>query len=100
MKVIAIILGGVLLIVAARGTEVDSTSGNGDGLGFWPVTLGVFEQKEVWAWAAAVTIVGLFGFIKPVQPFADGILALMVIALLIGKKTFFEDLQRIAGSPV
>jgi len=99
MKVIAIILGGILLIVAARGTELDSKDGNGDGLGFWPVTRAVFEQKEVWAWTAAVVLIGLFGFIRPIQGLVDGILALMIIALLIGKKSFFDELQRIVGAP-
>jgi lysylphosphatidylglycerol synthetase-like protein (DUF2156 family) len=99
VKVIAIILGGVLLIVAARGTEVDSANASGDKQGFWPLVYAETQQKQLWAWVVAVVLIGMFGFIKPIQPIADGILALMVIALLIGKRTFFADLQKLTNTP-
>jgi len=102
VKVLAIILGSVLLIVAARGTEVDSVSGNGDGQGFWNLVYLDASAKQIWTWTLAVVVIGLFGFIKPIQPIADGILVLMVVALLVSSKQgkdFFTQIEEFVGAP-
>lgn len=99
MKAIAIILGVVLLIVAARGTETDSENGSGDGKGFFPLLKGDLESQQFRAWVAAIVIIGVLGFIPAIQPIADGIIALLIAVLLLSKGQFFDQLSKAILQP-
>jgi hypothetical protein len=94
MKAIAIILGVVLVIVAVRGTEVDSVSGSGDGQGLFPLLAADLESQQLKAWVAAIVIIGVLGYIPTIQPIADGLIALLLGVLLLSKGQFFDQLSK------
>lgn len=99
VKAVAIILGIVLVIVAVRGTETDSVNGSGDGQGLFPLLKNDLESEQFRAWVAAIVIIGVLGFIPPIQPIADGLISLLVGVLLLSKGQFFNQLSNaILGS--
>ncbi len=85
MRLVAIILGALLLLVAYRGTEKDSVHGNGDGKGLWPLLKGDFEpgpQGNFIAWFVAIVTIGALGYVPPLKTVSTLMLALVIVALL------------------
>lgn len=102
MRILAIVFGAVLLIVAVRGTEKDSVNGNGDGKGLWPLLKTDFESSDKGnfvAWFAAIFIVGALGYIDSLKPIANSMLALLILVLFLANGNaksgggFFEMLK-------
>lgn len=110
MKVLAIILGLVLVDVAVRGTYQNSTPnqkpGQGDDKGLWPLLKADFEKGNFLAWFAAILIIGMIGYIPQLKPIANSMLALVIVVLFLvpgnstGSGGFFAKLQQAVTSPV
>jgi hypothetical protein len=105
MRILAIVFGAVLLIVAVRGRETDAGGeGTGTGNGLWPLLKQDFEPGQkgnFLAWFAAILIIGMLGYIPQLKPFSNSLLALIIVVLLVasGKPGqanggFFQKLQQ------
>lgn len=110
MKILAIILGLVLVDVAVRNTYQDSVSGNKDGQGLIPLLKADFEPGQkgnFLAWFAAILIIGFVGYIPQLKPIANMMLALVIVVLLLaaGKSQsgtgggFFAMLEQAVKTP-
>lgn len=106
MKVLAIILGAVLIDVAVRGTFEDSTvvngKPNGDGKGLWPLLKGDFEpgnKGNFLAWFAAILVIGMIGYIPELKPIANTMLVLVILVLLISNGGFFAKFEQQVLTP-
>ena len=92
MPFVFIILGLLLLIVAIKGTQAQlvillKSEFTGPG-SFVP-------------FAAAIIILGAVGYIKPVKPVADGMIGLVILAMILGNKGgFFSSLNKGLANPV
>ncbi len=85
MRVVAIILGALLLLVAVRGTQTDSAPGAGDGKGLWPLLKNDFEpgqQGNFLAWFVAILIIGGIGYVPELKGVSTLLLAIVITALL------------------
>lgn len=104
MRIAAIIFGAVLLLVAVRGTELDSVSGSGDGKGLWPLLKRDFEpgqQGNFLAWLVAILIVGAIGYVPQLEAVSTLFLALLVAVLVMSAvKTNPNLLQNAANDLV
>jgi len=105
MRILAIVFGAVLLIVAVRGTYENAGGVNStDGKGFWPLLKNDFEPGQrgnFLAWFAAILIIGMLGYIPQLKPFSNTLLALIIVVLFLasGKPAqqgggFFQQLQQ------
>lgn len=87
MRVVAIIIGAILLLVAVRGTEIDSAPGSGDGQGLWPLLKQDFEpgqQGNFLAWLVAILVVGAIGYIPQLEGLSTLFITLMIAVLVMG----------------
>jgi len=106
MKVLAIILGALLVDVAVRGTYEDSAPGANDGKGLWPLLKADFEpgaKGNFLAWFAAILIIGMIGYVPELKPIANSMLVLVILVLLLaagnpqtGTGGFFAMLKQAA----
>jgi hypothetical protein len=86
MRVVAIIVGAVLLLVAVRGTEIDSAPGANDGKGLWPLLKNDFEpgqQGNFLAWLVAILVVGAIGFVPQLEGISTLFIALLIVVLVM-----------------
>lgn len=86
MRLVAIILGAALLLVAVRGTEIDSAKGANDGKGLWPLLKNDFEpgqQGNFLAWLVAILVVGGIGYIPQLEGVSTLFLALLIAVLVM-----------------
>lgn len=86
MRVVAIIIGAVLLLVAVRGTEIDSAPGANDGKGLWPLLKGDLEpghQGNFLAWLVAILVVGAIGYIPELETVSTLFIALLIVVLVM-----------------
>lgn len=97
MSFVFIIIGAILTISGVRGTETDSAPGNGDGQGLFPLVKGDFEgtgqQHGFLVWFAAILAIGALGYAPDLKLFANAVLALVIIVLLLSNKGFFAQLK-------
>lgn len=86
MRLVAIITGALLLLVAYRGTEVNSSPTATDGKGLWPLLKSDFEEKQEGnfiAWVVAILVVGALGYIPELQTLSTLFIFLMVLVLVM-----------------
>lgn len=86
MRVAAIIIGAILLLVAVRGTEIDSAPGANDGKGLWPLLKGDFEPGQkgnFLAWLVAILVVGAIGYIPQLEGVSTLFIALLIAVLVM-----------------
>ena len=96
MRIVALIFGAVLILVAVRDTYEDSASGSGDGQGLWPLLKKDFEpgaQGNFLAWFAAILLIGMLGYAEPLKPVANSMLALLILVLFLSNGGFFAKLK-------
>lgn len=85
MRLVAIIIGAILIDVAVRGTTTDSAPGANDGKGFWPLLKQDFEpgqQGNFLAWFVAILAIGALGYIPELKGVSTMFLAIVVVVLL------------------
>lgn len=109
MKILAIILGAVLIDVAVRGSYENSSSNATDGKGLWPLLKNDFEpgnKGNFLAWFAAIMVIGMIGYIPELKPIANMMLALLIVVLLLaagnaktGTGGFFAMLEQAVQTP-
>lgn len=90
MRIVAIIIGALLVDVAVQGTQDD----------FWKLLKGDFEssqQGNFIAWFAAILIIGMLGYVEPLRPVANSMLALLIIVLMLSHGGFFAQLKQQIG---
>jgi hypothetical protein len=98
MRIVAIVVGAVLLIVAVRGTYqnaggINATNGNG----LFPLLKNDFEsgnKGNFLAWFAAIFAIGAVGYIPQLKPVANSMLGLVILVLLLSNGGFFADLKQ------
>lgn len=87
MKVLAIILGLVLVDVAVRGTYENAGGANSsDNKGLIPLLKGDFEpgaKGNFVAWFAAILLIGFVGYVPDLKPIANAMLVLVILVLLL-----------------
>lgn len=86
MRVTAFILGAILLVVAIRGSELDSAKGANDGQGLFPLLKKDFEpgpKGNFFAWFAAIIAIGALGYIPHLEGVSTMLLALVIVVLLL-----------------
>lgn len=101
MRVVAIIFGAVLLLVAVRGTEIDSAPGANDGKGLWPLLKGDFEpgkQGNFLAWLVAILVVGALGYVPQLEGVSTLFIALMITVLVMSAAKKNPNLLQNAAS--
>ncbi len=82
MSFVLVIIGLFMLITGARGTHGE---------------LGALLKEDFvgpnnyFKWVVAMLIVGSLGYIKPIRPIANGILAIVILALFLSNKGFFTQ---------
>ena len=80
------ILFGVVLVVA--GTR--NTQGT-----LWTLLEGDFTGSGNFVyWFLSILVIGARGYIKPLRPFANMLLALLIVVLLISNQGFFDKFQQ------
>lgn len=87
MRIVAIVLGAVLLLAAVRDRQGQ----------LWALFKGDFEpgQKGNFvAWFAAIFLIGALGYVDTLRPVANTMLALVILVLLISNRGFFAQLQQ------
>lgn len=85
MELVAILVGGMLLDLAFRGTEHQ----------FAQQLEQDFGQSEFWTWAAAIWIVGALGAVKELRTVSNLALALIVVVLILKNGGFFSQAQQL-----
>jgi hypothetical protein len=99
VRIVAIVVGAVLLIVAVRGTYENAGGINAtDGQGLFPLLKQDFEPKSggggnFLAWFAAIFIIGALGYVQELKPIANTMLALVILVLLLSNGGFFAQLK-------
>lgn len=86
MRIVAIIIGAILLVVAVRGTEIDSSPDAGDGKGLWPLLKNDFEpgqQGNFLAWLVAILVVGAIGYVPELEGVSTLFMALLITVLVM-----------------
>lgn len=103
MSFVFLIVGAILTIAGVRGTTEDSVNGNGDGRGLFPLVKGDFEgtgqPHGFLVWFVAILVIGALGYVSELKPFANAMLALVIVVLLLSNKGFFAQLQNAIQSP-
>jgi hypothetical protein len=109
MKVLAIILGLVLVDVAVRGTYQNAGGVSAsDGQGLIPLLKNDFEpgtKGNFLAWFAAILIIGMVGYIPQLKPISNLMLALVIVVLFLapnnatGSGGFFAQLEQTVSQP-
>ncbi len=104
MRILAIVFGAVLLIAAVRGTEENAGGPKAtDHEGLWPLLKEDLEpgpKGNFVAWFAAIFIVGALGYVDPLRPIANSMLALLILVLFLAEEKsktsggFFEMLKQ------
>ena len=97
MRIVAIVVGAVLLIVAVRGTYQNAGGINAtDGQGLFPLVKADIEPGQkgnFLAWFAAIFAIGALGYIQELKPIANTMLALVILVLLLSNGGFFAQLK-------
>ena len=86
MRVVAIVVGAILLLVAVRGTEIDSAPGANDGKGLWPLLKNDLEpgqQGNFLAWLVAILVIGAIGYIPELETVSTLFIALLIVVLVM-----------------
>lgn len=103
MRILAIILGLVLVDVAVRGTYQNAGGVSAtDGQGLIPLLKNDFEpgaKGNFLAWFAAILIIGAIGYVPQLEPIANAMLVLVILVLLISNGGFFAKLQQSVVTP-
>lgn len=89
MPLVAILVGGILLDLAFRGTEHEFAK-----------QLEVdFGQSEFWAWAVALWLIGSLGAVKSLRVASDAGLVLVLVVLVLRNGGFFDKAQQLITHP-
>lgn len=86
MRLAAIIIGGILLLVAVKGTEINSSPSATDNKGLWPLLKADFEpgqQGNFLAWLVAIVLIGAVGYIPQLAGISKLFIALMIAVLVM-----------------
>lgn len=86
MRIAAIVVGAILVLVAVRGTEIDSAKGASDGRGLWPLLKNDFEPGQkgnFLAWLVAILVVGAIGYIPQLESISSLFIALLIAVLVM-----------------
>lgn len=103
MRLVAIIIGAVLVLVAVRGSEVNSSVNATDGKGLWPLLKGDFEpgqQGNFLAWFVAIVIIGGIGYVPQLEGISTLFLALLIVVLVMAAVKKNPNLLQNAASEV
>jgi hypothetical protein len=103
MRLVAILIGGVLLLVAVRGTEIDSAPGASDDKGLWPLLKNDFEpgqQGNFLAWTVAILVLGAIGYIPELETLSTVFIALLILVLVMSAVKGNPNLLQNAASEV
>jgi hypothetical protein len=84
MPYIALIIGLFLVIVGYKGTQGDLVALLKDDF---------TGPNNFLRWVLAIAIVGSLGYIKPLRPIANSILALLIIVMFLTNGGFFDKLS-------
>lgn len=84
MPFVLLFIGLVAILVGVRGHGKDA----GDLLAKEFTGSNSFIQ-----WFLAIMILGLIGYYKPAKPVADGMIGLLIVAMIISKKGLFANLE-------
>lgn len=92
MPFVFAVLGVLFLIVAINGTQAT----------LWSLLKSEFVGTNSFIpWASAIIILGLIGYAKPVKPIADGLIGLILLALILANKGgFFAQFNNALRNPV
>lgn len=103
MRIVALISGAVLVLVAVLGREINAGGEKAsDGKGLWPLLKQDFEPGQkgnFLTWFAAILIIGALGYVPQFKPIANTMLALVIVVLLISNGGFFAQLKQAVSQP-
>jgi hypothetical protein len=83
-----IIIGLFMLITGVRGTHGELAALLKDDF---------TGENNYLKWVLAMLVVGSLGYIRPIRPVANGILALVIMTLFLSNKGFFAKLTEQLG---
>lgn len=89
MPIAVIFVGGIMIVLAFRGTEHQFARQLGTD----------FANGEYLSWMAAVVIIGSLGYAKPLRPLSSLLLALVVVVLAVSHRGLFAQLQQLIQHP-
>lgn len=92
MPFVFLVFGALFLIVAIRGTQGDF---------FALIKSEMWGPQSFLPWASAILILGMAGYIKTVRPITDGLIGLILLAIILKDKGgVFTQFNAALANPV